>query len=164
MRPFKDNAGRTWIITVHSTAVKKLRGALGFDVHSLLDEKLENLAKFLGDPVLRVDVLYWLCKEEADKLGITDEDFGKAMWGDAIEHATDAFIAEVVDFTPDARVRESIRKILEASRTVRDRLMDRATQVLDHLDLDSIVKDLTASSGNSLEPSESTQDPSRSAN
>jgi hypothetical protein len=155
MRTFVDNAGRTWIITIHVAAVKKLRGALNLDLYGLLDDKLQNLAKFLADPIGRVDAFYWLCKDQADKLGVTDEAFGQAMWGDAIERATEAFIDELVDFCPDARVREGVKKVLEATRKVRDRLMDQAMEDLAKIDVDSIVKELTASSGNLQESSAS---------
>ena len=70
MRVFKDNAGRSWTIAIHVAAVKRVRGLLSLDLYSLLDERFAGLAKLLADPVDFVDVLYVLCKDDADRLGI----------------------------------------------------------------------------------------------
>ena len=62
-----------------------------------------------------MDVLYAVCKPQADKLGITDEDFGEAMAGDTIEHATTALLEEVINFFPESK-RMVMQRILSASR------------------------------------------------
>ena len=61
--------------------------------------------------VLVADVIYCVCKPEADAKDVSDEDFGRAMAGDAIDHATTALLEELVDFFPQAR-RDLLRKAL----------------------------------------------------
>ena len=65
------------------------------------------LERLISDPVLLCDVIYSVCKPEADAKSVSDEDFGRAMAGDAIDAATTAVLEELVDFFPQGR-----RKVL----------------------------------------------------
>jgi len=103
MKTFTDNAGRTWTVTVNVDAVRRVRGLLDVDLLEVVEGKL--LERLVGDPVLLCDLVYALCKPEADAKGVTDEDFGRAMAGDAIDGATAALLEELVDFFPSARRR-----------------------------------------------------------
>lgn len=76
------------------------------------------------DPIFLVDVLYRLCKSQADSQNVSDEDFGRAMFGDAILHAQTAFIEERSDFFPSARQRAAIKKVIGKTTQVVDRLLD----------------------------------------
>ncbi len=163
MHTFKDNADRTWVVSINVNSVKKCRGVLQVDLYGLVDDGFEKLAKLLGDPVTLVDVLYVLCRSEADARGVSDEDFGRAMAGDALDHAATAFLEELTDFFPDPRVRAALRRVMEAGRKVQARLMDHLTTTLDGIDPDSEAEKLIASSGTSRGPSGSTPDPSPSA-
>jgi len=138
MRSFKDNAGRTWTVTLNVYAVKKVRDLLGVDLLDLggdppaspgPGDKPDNglLYRLIADPVLLVDVLYVVCKEQADEANVIDEQFGRAMAGDAIDGATKAFLEELADFTPSPRDRARARKVIDATW----RLIDRAQDVLD---------------------------------
>lgn len=122
MHSFVDKEGRSWAVVVNIGAVKRVRAlCAGLNILELIsmDEKgntdSSTLDKLSNDPVLLVDTIYAVCKPEADKLGITDEQFGAAMNGDAIEHATRAFLDEVVDFFPEVK-RQVLRKVLDATR------------------------------------------------
>ena len=70
MQSFKDNAGRVWVVQIHVSAVKRVRAIVGLDLYSLVDDRFQGLAKLLSDPVSLVDVLYVLCKDEADRAGM----------------------------------------------------------------------------------------------
>jgi hypothetical protein len=100
----------------------------------LVDDGFKSLSKLVSDPVTLADVLYCLCKDQADKQSITDEDFGRALAGDAITLAADAFVEELIDFFPDARARSSLRKAIEAGKTVRDKVLSHAEKILDSID------------------------------
>lgn len=155
MRVFQDNAGRTWTIAIHVAAVKRVRGLLGVDLYSLVDDRFQGLGKLLADPVLLVDVLYALCKDDANRLAVSDEDFGRAMAGDAIEHASTAFLEELTDFFPDPRVRAGVRKVIEASDRMRAVLLDHLESGIASLDPETEARRLIASSGSSPASSES---------
>ena len=121
MKSFTDNKGRTWTLDVTVATVKRVRSLCRVDLNSIVELDKNNrpsaelLERLSSDPVLLVDVLYAVCKPQADKQNITDEDFGEAMAGDAIEHATTALLEEVIDFFPEAK-RLVMQKILSASR------------------------------------------------
>jgi len=121
MRTFHDNAGRNWTVTLNVATLKRIRALTGIDLINIisLDEhrkpNVELLERLSEDPILLVDVLYAACKPEADSQSVTDEQFGAAMAGDAIEHATNALLDELVSFFPDPK-RKVLQKILDANR------------------------------------------------
>lgn len=162
MKTFTDNAGRTWTISVHVTAIKRVRGLLGLNLLELVDDGFQGLGKLLADPIGLVDVLYVLCKDEADKLGVSDEDFGRAMYGDAIEAARNAFLEEYADFFQDPRVRAGLRKLIAKSRDVTGKLLDHLDRELDRVDVDAEASKLIDRLKNAPGSSGSTPGPSPS--
>ena len=155
MKPFHDSANRTWTVTINVDAIRRVRSLLDIDLLKVLDDGCKLLADLHDDPVLLVDVLYCLCKPQADAQNVTDEDFGRAMFGDAILHAHTAFIEELSDFFPSARQRAAIKKVIGKTTQVVDRLLDHAEAKIEEVDPDNVVKKLIASSGNSPASSES---------
>lgn len=147
MHTFKSNDGRAWTITVNVWAVKRVKALCGVDIYSLVDERLDGIAKLFSDPCQLVDVVYCLCKEQADKLGISDEDFGRSLGGDSIEHLANAFVEELFDFFPDPRRRAGLRLILEKMRAVESLVVQQATQEIEDLDINSVAKTLIERSG-----------------
>ena len=103
MHTFTDNADRTWTVAINVAAIKRVRGLVQVDLYKLIDDGFKPLAELIADPVRLADVLYCLCKDEADARQVSDEDFGRALAGDAITLAADAFVEELIDFFPDAR-------------------------------------------------------------
>ncbi len=162
MHSFVDNAKRTWEVSINVTAVKRIRGLLGVDLYALVDDGFKSLAKLVSDPVTLADVLYCLCKDQAEKQSITDEEFGRALAGDAITLAADAFVEELIDFFPDARARASLRKAIEAGKAVRDKVLNHAEKILDSINPETEAQKWISSSGTWPESSGATQDHSLS--
>jgi hypothetical protein len=162
MHTFTDNAGRTWTVAINVAAAKRVRGLVNIDLYKLVDDGFKPLGELLADPVRLVDVLYCLCKDEADARNVSDEDFGRALYGDAITMAAEAFVEELIDFFPDARAREGMRKLSAAGKKVKARLLDHAEKVLDQLDPEAEAQKLIASFGSSPGSSGSTPAPSPS--
>ena len=125
MKTFNDNAGRTWTVAINVDAIKRVKGLLGVNLLEIVEGTL--IEKLLRDPVLLCDVIYAVCKPQADEQSITDEDFGRAMAGDAIEHATRALLEELVDFSPSPRDRANLKRVLETTW----RMMDRARDLVE---------------------------------
>jgi hypothetical protein len=164
MRTFTDNAGRTWTVQINVSAVKRVRGLVGIDLYKLVDDGFHSLGQLVGDPVQLADVLYSLVKDEADAKHVTDEEFGRGLAGDAITHAAEAFVEELIDFFPDARARAGLRKVVDTSRKVQQRLLEHAESLLESLDPDKEASKLIGSFGNSPASSASIQGRSPSAN
>jgi hypothetical protein len=154
MKTFKDNAGRVWTISIDVSAVKRVRTLLNVNLLDVIDGKL--IERLAGDIVLLCDVLFALVKPEAETKNISDEDFGRSMAGDSIEHATAAFLEELVDFFPGAR-RKLLAKALAKMKTWEEKAVALAEKKLESPELDAAVEKamstLGDSSGNSPEPS-----------
>jgi len=122
MKVFKDNAGREWTVEVNVAALKRVKSLVGVDLLGVLDGTL--IERLVRDPVLLCDVVYAVCKPQADQRTVSDEDFGRAMAGDAIEHATEALLEELVSFCPSPRDRANLGRVLKATREVMDKARD----------------------------------------
>lgn len=136
MKSFKDVNGKDWIISISVGSIKRVRDLLGIN---LLDCIKSNLIDDLkSDPITLVDVLFCLCKEQADKAGISDINFGEAMAGDALEQATDAFLEELINFFPSQK-RELLAKAMEKVREAEKVAMARAEKQLEELDVSNLT-------------------------
>ena len=144
MKSFTDNTGRTWTLSVTVGTIKRVRALCGVDLANIItleagkQPKVDLLERLASDPVLLVDVLYAVCKPEADAKNITDEEFGRAMAGDAIELATAALLDEVIDFFPEAK-RQVFRKILDATRRFEVKSKQALTELLTDPELDGKI-------------------------
>ena len=164
MHTFSDNAGRIWYVAVHVAAIKRVRGLLDIDLYQLVDDGLKSLGKLVSDPVQLADVLYVLCRDDALARNVSDEDFGRSLAGDAITLAAEAFVEELIDFFPDARSRAGLRKVIEAGKQVREKLLDHVETHLQQLDVDQAAHSLINSWTNSRASSESIPTPAPSGN
>ncbi len=161
MRTFKDNAGRTWTVEINVATLKRVRGLAGVDLMQVIEGTL--IEKFIRDPVLLCDVVYAICKPEADSAKVSDEEFGRAMAGDAIEAATGAVLEELVAFCPSPRDRANLGRVLQATRNVMEKARDVVEKRLESGELDRLADRLLQSAGVSSTSapasSESTQAP-----
>ena len=162
MKSFTDNTGRTWTLAVNVGTIKRVRALCDVNLANIITisgttPKVDLLERLGNDPVLLVDVLYAAVKPEADTKGVSDQEFGQAMSGDAIEMATTALLDEVIDFFPETK-RKVFRKILDATRRFESRGKAALQALLDDPALDGKIDDalaqLMTSSGNSPESPE----------
>ncbi len=126
MKTFTDNAGRTWTVAVTVDAIKRVRSLVNVDLLEVVEGKL--IDRLYRDPILLCDVLYAVCKPEADAKNITDEEFGRAMAGDAIDHATKALLEELADFSPSPKDRANLRSVIQKTAALLDLTRDRIAQ------------------------------------
>lgn len=160
MRTFQDNAGRTWTVAINVNTIKRARGLVDVNLLEILDGAL--IEKLIRDPVLLCDVVYAVCKPEADHLAISDEEFGRAMAGDAIEHATRALLEELVGFSPSPRDRANLQRVLETTWRVMDKARDMVEAKLTDRNIEKTIEQVLNiaidSSGSAPAYSDSTPD------
>ena len=137
MKTFQDNESRNWELAVNVDAVKRVKAHLEVDLLEAVEGNL--LERLVGDPVLLCDVIYVICKPQAEAAGVSDEDFGRAMAGDAIDAATMALLEDLVDFFPRAR-RQVLQKALTKLRKLEAMTLDAATKALDSDALEKILQ------------------------
>ena len=123
MKSFVDITGRAWSLAINVDAVKRVKALVNVDLLQAVEGKL--IEQLVSDPILLCDVVYVLCKPQADQLGVSDEDFGRAMAGDAIEQATSAMLEELVDFFPSRR-RALLTKAVGKFRTLQETVISAA--------------------------------------
>jgi hypothetical protein len=147
MKSFTDSGGRTWMLAVNVDSIKRVRALCNIDLLSIVDGKLIDL--LMANPIQVVDVAYAICKPQADQLGVTDEQFGAAMSGDAIDGATTALLEDLTDFFPKGRrmaLKAALAKVMEAE----SRSLTRATANIQKIDIESLMQPSAGDSSTSL--------------
>lgn len=146
MHSFTDNHGRTWSININIAAVKRVRSAMDIDLLDAVGGEL--LTRLADNIVMLVDLVYFLVKPEADNAGVSDEQFGEALAGPALDDAANAFMAELADFFPEAKGRV-LRKAIAKVRQVETRAAEVAEQRLEDPLLAAKVESILLKSGES---------------
>lgn len=153
MKFFRDTAGRQWQLSVTVAAMKRVHALCGVNLYQIIeldDSRSSLLDRLASDPVLLVDVLYAVCKPQADQLHVSDVDFGEAMSGSTIDDASNALLEEIVDFFPEAK-RLALKKVLTATRRFRTAQETRLMDLIQDPDFDrkieSALQKLNPSSG-----------------
>lgn len=152
MKTFNDNAGRTWTITITVDAIKRVEGLIkGVNLANLTDGDPPLLTRLETDVVLLCDVIFALVKPQADQLDVSDEEFGKAMGGDAIMAAHDVFWEELTGFFRQLRRTDTARAIEKQAALVKA-TVEAIEQRVETLDVENVIaKALGSSAGNSPE-------------
>lgn len=133
MKAFTDNAGRSWTIEINVDCIKRVRSILNVNLLDAVEGKL--IERLVTDPILLCDLIYVICQPEADRLSVSDQDFGRAMAGDVIDRATTALLEELVDFFPSGK-RQVLSKALAKLKTFEKKAIDAANLRLDDPRLD----------------------------
>jgi hypothetical protein len=144
MHTFADATGRTWSVSINVETIKRVKGLLNVNLMDAVEGKL--IEQLMTDPVLLCDVLYAVCKPQADAQTVTDEDFGRSMAGDVIEAGTEALLADLADFFPKGR-RELLKKALAKLKVFEAKALAAAEARLDSPDLEDRLKKLAENSG-----------------
>ena len=151
IRSFKDTEGREWLLRVDVDAVRRLR-ANGIDFQKLVKN---NLADLKEDFELLGNFLFVLCQEQAEKRKLTDSEFGRALAGDVILHATDALVEAIIDFFPNSEARQAIRRAESLGKQIQAEMYGGMIKRVEEVTPDQ-VKTLAAQLLKRLGSSEST--------
>ncbi|MEX2670927.1 MAG: hypothetical protein WD294_02330 [Phycisphaeraceae bacterium] len=144
MTTFTDNAGRTWTLSITVDAIKRVQSLLGVNLANVTAPPQEGgegeplLTRLETDLVLLCDVIYAIVKPQADQQGISDEQFGQALGGDAILAAHDAFWSALADFFRSLRRSDQVRAIEKQTALVHA-AVEAADKRIDALDVAGIV-------------------------
>jgi hypothetical protein len=147
MHTFKDQStpgspdGRVWTVQITVATIKRVQALCNVNLLDVLDSKSHLLEKLSTDPILLCDVLYAICQQQAESASITDEQFGQALAGDVIDHATTALLQELADFFPAAK-RTVLKKALAKLRQVEEKALEIASQQLDSPELQQQLEHL----------------------
>jgi hypothetical protein len=118
MQAFRDGAGRTWTVEINVTAIRRLRAVNAIDVIelvALVDDRADpfpGIRRLSNDPILAADLLWSLVESQAAAAGITMEQFGLGLAGEALAGAVHALILALAEFCPEASKREALKKMV----------------------------------------------------
>jgi hypothetical protein len=126
MSSFKDTIGREWSVVCNVGTIKAVRDALQVDLVKLFQDEA---GRIFGDPVLLVNVLYVVCKKQADERKLTDEDFGSSLSGDSLEAGASALIDAVILFFPQSR-QKILRATVEKSEQINQEMEAKAIEAI----------------------------------
>ena len=136
MATFKVDS-REYQITLDAPTIRTVRTECHVD---LADADGKAFDKLADDPCLLVDVLWVLCRKQAQTAGITDEQFGASLVGDAIERATEGLLAAIMDFFPKRR-RELLAAMANKNAKIREQGTERAMAKINDPELEKKVLD-----------------------
>jgi len=142
---FKDTAGLEWSLCINVETIKRVRTMLNIDLIDAIEGKL--ISQLASDPILLCDVVYALVKVEADARGVSSDQFGARMGGDAIEFATTALLEELVNFFP-LRRRQTLTKALQKFREVESKGAALIDKKLEAINVDSVLENAGFTSTN----------------
>jgi len=170
MHQFKDSESTQWQLSVTLGSAKRVRELLGVDLLNP-DQPVKDGAAdrplitcLDTDLLMLCDVLYALCKPQADEREVTDEQFGARLGGDAILAAHHALFAEMADFFRGAGRRDLVTLITKQMAIV-EAGITAAENKINQLDTDQLVAeamDLIPGGGGKLStssPASSGSDP-----
>ena len=118
MQKFVDRAGRIGIVDIDNTTLRRVKTLTGVHLLEAIDGDL--ITRLSTDPLLLGDVLYAICKPQADQPQITDEAFGEGLAGNSIDDATGALLEALINYFPESR-RRLLRKAAEKQKLIETR-------------------------------------------
>jgi hypothetical protein len=143
MKTFKDSAGHEWTLAVTIDCVKRIRDALKVDLLDLFGGEPPLLTRLDTDVVLLCDTIFVALKPQADAAGVSSEQFGAALGGDAIIAARDAFWEALADFFQSLRRQEVVKAIHKQTELV-TAAVKLAGQRIENIDVTEMLSELKA--------------------
>lgn len=120
MKLFTDIKEREWRIdlTIGSARLIDERMKERFNGLSLLDANI--VLGRLSDVFFAADLLWLVCKDQAEGEGITEEEFGRSIGGLVLFAGRNALLEEYIDFFPDPAVQSNLRTVVKRTQEMRD--------------------------------------------
>ena len=139
MQPsFTTAQGKVFTFHINVYAIKNVKEKTGVDLGKLLNPGQTNLQSLLEDPAALCDVMFVLCEDQAKNYGMTDQQFGEAMFGDVFSEAAEAFMVAYASFCP-AHQREILMKSLEMGKSQVEQQKTEALEQLERLGIQGLT-------------------------
>jgi len=177
MREFRDDQGRPWMVAITVAAAERVRGLVTIDVTEDVEQpdgslsrqtrsapfdiidtaNIANTLQILRSQYGKVgEVLYAICRRQAEEKKVSRDDFLDGLRGDAIEAGVKAIEEELVDFFPQ-RLRKMVGLLASRMDDLAAELTAKAEAGLKAATLESLLEQSGTPSTRPLESSASTQ-------
>ena len=114
--------GKEWLVAVDGPKIRRIREACGVDLGARDCSQFDRLT---NDPLLAQDVLWQLCRKDAEAAGLDCDQFQGLLSGDVGEAAGNALIEAVIDFFPNQQ-RKLLRDMLAKNQAVQEATLNAA--------------------------------------
>lgn len=129
MKIWKDAEGHAYETKITVAEIRDVKTELGINLMDIATGDL--LQKISEDVILLCDILYVINRSQAKAFGIDDAQFGRNLYGDALEEATRAFMEEMINFFPNQRTRQLLTKAMTKGQERMDKALDLAEKSLE---------------------------------
>ncbi len=123
MKTFVDRRNREWTLDISVGSIKRVKSLVDVDLLQAVEGKL--IEQLINDPVTLCNIIWALCKDQAMQAGVSEEQFGEAMAGKAIDDATEALLGELTNFFPLHR-----RQALAAAVQKQTTILEKGTKMI----------------------------------
>jgi len=161
---FKDAKGRTWKIEINGYSIRRVKEKLAFNLFKLAENGFAKLIELLDDELALMDVIHVLCSDQFDAQQVTDREFEEAADGETFSRASQAFLQAYINFSPDPRIRAVLRSLQRKGLAAMELILKEVETETEKATPEWMAARLKGNFGGSPGSSESTQDPTRSAN
>ena len=121
---FTDSHGEVWSTRVSVATARRIKAEANVDVREIADHDLELLAKLFDDQMFLGMIVYAICKPEAARRGMSEDEFLDRFDGETIERAALAVAVGVADFSRSRRARELLREVVATAETAGERVIE----------------------------------------
>lgn len=129
MKIWKDAEGHAYETKITVAEIRDVKTELGINLMDIATGDL--LQRISEDVILLCDILYVINRSQAKEYGIDDVQFGRNLYGDALEEATRAFMEEMINFFPNQRTRQLLTKAMTKGQERMDKALDLAEKTLE---------------------------------
>lgn len=136
MSKFKDDKGREWTLVLNYHIASRIEDELEIPLLSKLQE-----VEF--SPRHCVEMVWMIIEPQAEKKGVTPEDFGGSIVGETLEHLSDALLDCVAFFYKGLNPQQA--KLLEMMKDMRKEFMQKIMEGMEESLLGGHFLDLLGS-------------------
>ena len=118
--------GREWLVRVDGPLIRQCIAECQCNIGSYDCSQFERLT---AEPLLAFDVLWVLCRQQAQAANVTKEQFESGLVGDEGDAAANCLLEAIIDFFP-SRQRSTLREMLARNREVQEAAQEAAASRL----------------------------------
>ena len=151
MKIITDTHARPWTVNINVATIKRVRSLLNID---MLEP--ESFLILTQDVISLCDILYVVCKEEADQRSLSEEQFLASFGGPMLNEAFDVLMEAYTDFFPDQALRKRLQILAEKTKVAREKtlaLVEKQTPLLMQQidqDIEKILHDMDVEMENTI--------------
>lgn len=147
MPSFVDANGREWNVSITVEELAAVKDSLDVHLTKLVDEDIQSLFMLIADPIQCVNVLWVICRLQAESRGIDQKQFARGFAGEAFEHAGRCLVRAVFNFFPSSR-RDPLLRLIEKTEQALSIAMAQAAKKIDEITTDQMTSAIGIESTN----------------